>query len=58
VLSFAPFAPLEIDAHDGVMLKPAMDVLSGHVLFRDTVSPYGQGQRTLNGCSRFGLDFR
>jgi hypothetical protein len=42
VLGFAPFAPLEIDpCHDGVMLKPAMDVLSGQVLFRDSMSLYG-----------------
>ena len=42
VFVFAPFAPLQIDgAHDGVILKPAMDVLSGQVLFRDTMSIYG-----------------
>jgi hypothetical protein len=42
VLGFAPFARLEIDGcHDGVMLKPAMDVLSGQVLFRDSMTIYG-----------------
>ena len=42
MLVFAPFAPLGIDAgHDGLMLKPAMDVLSGQALFRDTMSLHG-----------------
>ena len=42
VLVFAPFAPLEIDGfHDGAMLKPALDVLSGQTLFRDTMSQHG-----------------
>ena len=27
--------------HDGIMLKPALDVLSGQVLFRDTFTQYG-----------------
>ncbi|MDB6114254.1 MAG: hypothetical protein JWQ62_1199 [Lacunisphaera sp.] len=27
--------------HDGIMLKPAMDVLTGHVLFRDSFTQYG-----------------
>jgi hypothetical protein len=39
---FVPFAPNEIDAnHDGLMLKPALDLLSGQALFRDTMSLYG-----------------
>lgn len=39
---FGAFAPLSIDLyHDGVMLKPAMDVASGQVIFRDTFSLYG-----------------
>lgn len=39
---FAPFALIYIDPHhDGIMLKPALDVLSGQVLFRDTFSQYG-----------------
>jgi hypothetical protein len=39
---FYPFASLRCDAHhDGVMLKPALDVLSGQVLFRDTFTQYG-----------------
>ncbi len=37
-----PFARQGIDPHhDGIMLKPALDVLSGQVLFRDTFSQYG-----------------
>lgn len=37
-----PLARLGADPHhDGVMLKPALDVLSGQVLFRDTFSQYG-----------------
>lgn len=40
--AIAPFASMGIDAHhDSVMLKPALDVLSGQVLFRDTFSQYG-----------------
>lgn len=38
----APFASLGVDMHhDGIILKPALDVLSGQVLFRDTFSQYG-----------------
>jgi hypothetical protein len=38
----APLAPLGLDPHhDGVMLKPALDVLGGQVLFRDTFTQYG-----------------
>lgn len=37
-----PLAPLGIDPHhDGIMLKPALDVLAGQVLFRDTFTQYG-----------------
>jgi hypothetical protein len=37
-----PFAHLGIDPHhDGIMLKPALDVLSGQTLFRDTFTQYG-----------------
>jgi hypothetical protein len=39
---FLPFARLGIDSHhDGVMLKPALDVLSGQRLFGDTFTQYG-----------------
>lgn len=39
---FLPFAPLGVDAHhDGIMLKPALDVLSGQALFKETFSQYG-----------------
>jgi hypothetical protein len=39
---FLPFARLGIDSyHDGVMLKPALDVFSGQRLFADTWSHYG-----------------
>lgn len=39
---FRPFASLGIDPHhDGVMLKPALDLLSGQTLFRETFSQYG-----------------
>lgn len=38
-VAFGPFARLDVDAHhDGAMLKPALDVLAGQVLFRDTFS--------------------
>ncbi len=41
-LIFYPFASIGVDPHhDGIMLKPALDVLSGQVLFRDTFSQYG-----------------
>lgn len=37
-----PAATLGVDQHhDGVMLKPALDVLSGQALFRDTFTQYG-----------------
>lgn len=37
-----PFARLGFDPHhDGIMLKPALDVLSGQTLFRDTFMQYG-----------------
>jgi len=39
---FGAFAPLGIGLHhDGVMLKPALDVAAGQVIFRDTFSQYG-----------------
>ena len=39
---FLPFARIGVDVHhDGIMLKPALDVLSGQVIFRDTFSQYG-----------------
>ena len=39
---FYPFALMGIDFHhDGIMLKPAFDVYSGQVLFRDSFSQYG-----------------
>lgn len=42
VVLLAPLAPLGIDPHhDGIMLKPALDVLAGQVLFRDTFTQYG-----------------
>lgn len=42
VLLFAPFAFLSVDFHhDGVMLKPAMDVADGMVVFRDSFNQYG-----------------
>src|SRR5260221_5007561 len=37
-----PMACIGVDAHhDGVMFKPALDVYSGQVLFRDSFSQYG-----------------
>lgn len=37
-----PLARIGVDMHhDGIMLKPALDVLAGQVLFRDTFSQYG-----------------
>lgn len=37
-----PLSRLGVDAHhDGIMLKPALDVLAGQVLFRDTFTQYG-----------------
>lgn len=42
VLLFAPFAFLSVDLHhDGVMLKPAMDVAAGLVVYRDSFNQYG-----------------
>jgi hypothetical protein len=39
---FLPFATLGVDPHhDGIMLKPALDVLSGQVLFKESFSQYG-----------------
>ena len=39
---FYPFARIGLDPHhDGIMLKPALDVLAGQVLYRDTFSQYG-----------------
>lgn len=41
-LAFYPFAALRLDGHhDGIILKPALDVLSGQVLFRDSFTQYG-----------------
>lgn len=37
-----PYAITGVDMHhDGIMLKPALDVVSGQVLFRDTFMQYG-----------------
>ena len=42
VILLVPLASMGVDPHhDGVMLKPALDVLSGQVLFRDTFTQYG-----------------
>jgi hypothetical protein len=42
VLVFLPFARIGVDPHhDGIMLKPALDVLSGQRLYTDTFSQYG-----------------
>lgn len=42
VALLVPQAPLGIDPHhDGIMFKPALDVLGGQVLFRDTFTQYG-----------------
>jgi hypothetical protein len=39
---FYPFASIGVDFHhDGIILKPALDVSSGQVLFRDSFSQYG-----------------
>ncbi len=39
---FAPFAPLGVDIHhDGLVLKTAMDVAAGQMVFRETFSQYG-----------------
>jgi hypothetical protein len=41
-LALLPFARWGVDAHhDALMFKPALDVLAGQVLFRDTFSQYG-----------------
>lgn len=40
--AFLPFARIGVDLHhDGLMLKPALDVLSGQALFRDSFNQYG-----------------
>src|SRR3954466_2359231 len=42
VAYLVPFARTGVDPHhDGIMLKPALDVLSGQTLFRDTFMQYG-----------------
>ncbi len=42
VALLVPSARVGVDFHhDGIMLKPALDVLSGQVLFRDTFMQYG-----------------
>ena len=42
VAFLAPLTRIGVDFHhDGIMLKPALDVLSGQVLFRDTFMQYG-----------------
>jgi len=42
VLLFLPFAFLDVDPHhQGIMLKSAMDVANGMVLFRDSFEQYG-----------------
>jgi hypothetical protein len=57
-LIFYPFASLRIDAHhDGIMLKPALDVLSGQVLFRDTFTQYGPLTTYLQALA-LGIDTR
>jgi hypothetical protein len=39
---YAPFTAVSVDPHhDGIMLKPAMDVFYGKTLFRDTFCQYG-----------------
>ena len=39
---FYPFASIGVDFHhDGVILKPAFDVSTGQVLFRDSFTQYG-----------------
>jgi hypothetical protein len=36
------FAPIGIDPHhDGIMLKPAMDIASGKILFKESFTQYG-----------------
>lgn len=42
VAALAPLARLGVDPHhDGIMLKPALDVLDGQVLHRDSFTQYG-----------------
>jgi hypothetical protein len=42
VMMLTPLASMDVDQeHDGIMLKPALDVLSGQVLFRETFTQYG-----------------
>lgn len=37
-----PLAPIGVDPHhDGIMMKPALDVLAGKFLFRDSFTQYG-----------------
>ena len=48
---FSVFAFFSVDLHhDGVMLKPAMDVAAGGVVFRDTFSQYGILSPLLQGA--------
>jgi hypothetical protein len=42
IFFFYPFIRIGVDPHhDGIMLKPALDVANGQVLFRDTFTQYG-----------------
>lgn len=42
VVWLVPMARMDMDPHhDGIMLKPALDVLHGQTLFRDTFTQYG-----------------
>lgn len=42
ILVVGLFSVMEVDPHhDGIMLKPAVDVANGKMLFRDTFSQYG-----------------
>lgn len=42
LLLLAPLAVTDVDQlHDGIMLKPALDVLSGQALFRESFTQYG-----------------
>src|SRR4051812_34011468 len=59
IVTFAvyyPFSLIGVDPHhDGIMLKSAMDVLSGQVLFRDTFDQYGALTTYLQAFSLFSF---
>lgn len=52
VLAAYRFAALGVDTHhDGIILKPALDIAAGKMIFRDTFSQYGAAAPLLQGLA-------